>query len=208
MSDYTTFQSQIADWANRQDWSPTLIASFISMAEQKFNAELRISRMIETAQGLITGRCAMLPDDWQEMDLVSIARTDAPNGWMPIRYRARDDFFKLPDKYAYGYYTIEGRELFFGGTPDAINGIEYLISYFGEVPVFADTGESWVYTKYPALYLNTALMYSYLYAVGEEQKAELAKQLAEDIIQKLNMQYAMSRASGSRLTRVRRRSFG
>ena len=75
------------------------------------------------------------------------------------------------DNWTYGYYTIEGRQIFFGGTPDAVNGTDCQIAYYGEVPVFADTQQSWVYTKYPSLYLSAALMHAYLHAVGEEQKA-------------------------------------
>ena len=51
-------------------------------------------------------------------------------------------------------------------------------------------------------------MHAFLHAVGEEDKAVGAKQLTEDTINKLNAQHAMSRASGSRVTRSRVRSFG
>jgi hypothetical protein len=207
-NDYQTLQVQIADWANRQDWQQALVASFISMAEQKLNAELRVDRMIETDQALITGRCAQLPDDWLEMDFVSIANSNAANGWLPIRYKARDEFFNLVDNWAYGYYTIEGRQIIFGGPPDAINGVSYLISYYGEVPVMATEGTSWLYTKYPSLYLYASLMHADLHAVGEEANAGAMKQLAEDMIAKLNNEHLRAKASGSRLKRSRIRSFG
>jgi hypothetical protein len=47
-----------------------------------------------------------------------------------------------------------------------------------------------------------------MHAVGEEQQAALAKQLTEDEISKLNDEWRMAKASGSRLTRTRARSFG
>jgi hypothetical protein len=47
-----------------------------------------------------------------------------------------------------------------------------------------------------------------LHAVGEEQTAGLMKQLAEDIITKLNANHQHARASGSMLARGHRRSFG
>ena len=183
MTDYATLQGQIADWANRQDWSPTLVQSFISMAEQKFNAELRVDRMINTMTNVVTCRCSTLPDDWLEMDFVSISNANAANGWLPIRYKSRDEFFNLTDKWAYGYYTIEGRVITFGGCPDATEGIPYQISYYQEVPVMAVAGSSWVYTKYPTLYLHASLMHADLHAVGEEQNAANMKQLVEDTIQ-------------------------
>ena len=204
----TTSPRQLADYANRQDWSPALLTSFVRDAEQKFNAELRVDRMINTSTNTVTCRCSTLPDDWLEMDFVSIANSNAANGWLPIRYKSRDEFFNLVDNWAYGYYTIEGRVITFGGAPDAIEGIPYQISYYGEVPVFADTTPSWIYTKYPSLYRYAALMHADLHAVGEEQNAANMKQLAEDMIQKLNADHQRAKASGSRLKRSRVRSFG
>lgn len=209
MGDFTDFCGQITDWANRQDWAPTLVASFVRMAEQKFNAELRVDRMINFASNVVTCRCSTLPDDWLEMEFVEIANANGANGFLPIRYKSRDEFFNLPDRWAYGYYTMEGRTITFGGTPDATEGIQYNISYFGEVPVFSDTPlvPSWIYTKYPSLYLHAALMHADLHAVGEENLAANMKQLTEDGITKLNNDYFRSRSSGSRLTRTRRRRF-
>jgi hypothetical protein len=211
MSDFSDFKAQVADWANRADWSDALVASFVRQAEQKLNAELRIDRMIQFDEALVVNRCAPLPDDWLEFlpDAgVKIANPNGADGFLPIRYKADDEFFNLTDNWAYGYYTILGRQIYFGGAPDAVNGIVYKIAYFGEVPVFADDTPSWVYTKYPNLYLFSALMHADLHAVGEEQSAANLKQLVEDMITKLNDQYLRAKASGSRITRSRVRSFG
>jgi hypothetical protein len=211
MSDFSDFKAQIADWAARQDWSDALVTSFVRQAEQKLNSELRIDRMINFDQALVVNRCAPLPDDWLEFVAdagVKIANANGADGFLPIRYKSDDEFFNLTDCWAYGYYTILGRQIYFGGTPDSVNGLVYKIAYFGEVPVFADLTPSWVYTKYPNLYLFSALMHADLHAVGEEQSAANLKQLAEDMIQKLNAQYFRAKASGSRITRSRVRSFG
>lgn len=218
MSDYQTLQAQIAEWANRQDWSSDLVASFIAMAEQKMNADLRVDRMIATAENTVTDSCATLPDDWLQTDLLLVA-ADTPTGWFPLHYKDRDQFFRLPSttnthmypwnsNSTYGYYTIEGRTLFFGGPPDAMNGITYQMSYYGEVPVMAVEGSSWIYTKYPALYLYASLMHADLHAVGEEQTAMGLGQMVDQMIQKLNMVHQYARSSGSTLARGRRRSFG
>jgi hypothetical protein len=204
----TTLTTQIMDWANRQDWTPTLVQSFIAMAEQKFNAELRVDRMIQGDQALIASRCAPLPDDWLAMYLVNIANPNGANGYLPIRYKSNDEFFNLSDNWAYGYYTIVGRTIFFGGCPDTIEGITFTINYYGEIPPLNDATDSWLLTKYPTLYLYGSLINSDLYAVGEEQKASMMKQLVEDTITKLNNLHLTSKASGSRVTRSRVRSFG
>jgi hypothetical protein len=217
MTDFADFTAQIADWANREDWSPSLVASYVRMAEQKLNAELRISRMIQFNDGLIASCCAPLPADWLEFlndGGVQIASTSAPEGFWPLRYKPVDEFMKFRPDWTYdwlgsqGFYTIQGRQIFFGGTPDAVNGLTYRIVYFGEVPVFSDDTDSWVYDKYPSLYLYAALMHAGLHAVGEEQGAMGFKALAEDTINKLNAEYQRGKASGSRLSRSRIRSFG
>ena len=208
MTDFSDFKTQIAEYANRADWSDVIVTGFVRQAEQKLNAELRIDRMIQFDEALITSRCAPLPDDWLQFDLVRQANGNVPDGFIPIRYKSRDEFFTTNDNWMYGFYTIRGRQIFVGGSPDATNGITIKIDYYGEVPVFSDTQPSWVYTKFPSLFLSAATMYSCLHAVGEEDKAAGAKQLTEDTIQKLNTNHALSKASGSRVTRTRTRSFG
>ena len=160
MTDFSDFKAQIADWANRADWSDALVTSFIRQAEQKLNAELRVDRMIQFDDALIASRCAPLPDDWLAMDLVRISNDNGADGFLPIRYKARDEFYNLRDNWTYGYYTIEGRQIYIGGPPDAVNGQTVKIAYYGEVPVFSDDTDSFIYTKYPNLYLNAALMHA------------------------------------------------
>ena len=121
---------------------------------------------------------------------------------------ARDQFYNLTDNWSFGYYTIQGRQMWVGGPPDTVNGQTVKITYYGEVPVFADDNPSWIYTKYPSLYLNAALYRAALHAVGEEQSAAGFKALTDEMISKLNADHLRSKASGSRVTRPRLRSFG
>ena len=219
MTDYATFKAQIADYANRQDWSDSLVSGFVSMANEKFNAELRVDRMIKVSINTVDHSCADLPDDWLESDFMLIQTPSSPEGWTPIRYMSTDEFFRVSDiprfstnnvKYLSNFtrYTIRGRTIYFGGPIDAINGTPFRMHYFAEVPVFSDTVDSWIFTKYPSLYLYAALMHSEMHAVGEEDKAGGMKMLVEDMITKLNNIHLRARASGSRLARGRTRSFG
>jgi hypothetical protein len=208
MTDFSDFKTSIAEWANRQDWSDALVTSFVRMAEQKLNQDLRVDRMLQTELGLVVSRCVALPDDWLQTDLVQMPSPSTPSGYSPWRYKSRDEFFNLVDKYAYGYYTYKGRSIYFGGTPDAVNGQECKLTYYAEVPVFSDIINSWVYTKYPNLYLFASLMHADLHAVGEENQAAMLKAQVEDVIQKLNSAHLISKASGSRITRTRTRTFG
>jgi hypothetical protein len=178
------------------------------MAEQKFNQDLRIDWMMKSANNTVTNRCAVLPDDWLSTYLISIASSRAVGGWLPIRYKSNDEFFQLTDAHALCYYTIVGRNIYFGGTPVPVDGTAFQITYYGGVPVFSDTVNSWVYTKYPSLYLFAALMHADLHAVGEENSALALKAQVDDVISKLNAQHLFSKSSGSRITRTRTRSFG
>lgn len=178
------------------------------MAEAKLNQELRVALMIQMDDGIITSRCAQLPPDWLAMDLVRVANGNGADGFLPARYKARDEFFNQTDKNTWMTYTLVGTQIFFGGTPDPVDGTAYRIAYYGEVPVFSDDTPSWVYTKYPSLYLSAAMMHAYMHAVGEEQQAGNAKQLVEDQIQKLNVGHLGAKASGSRVSMPRHRSFG
>lgn len=196
------------DWANRQDWADALVQSFISMAEQKFNSDLRVDRMIQNNVGLIASRCAPIPDDWLEYDLIQVQNSCAPSGFSPIRYKSRDEFFNLKDNIAWGYYTIEGRQIYFGGTPDQVNGIIFKSSYYGEVPVLNDIADSWIETKYPSLYLWASLATAALHAVGEEQSSANFTGMTDKTIAALNAAHLRAKASGSRITKTRTRSFG
>ena len=211
MTDFQDFTAQIGEWSNRQDWSPVIVTGFVRQAEEIFNRDLRIDRMISSCDALIASRCAPLPDDWLESDFCRIAVAPSayyPSGFAPIVYKPRAEFFATQDECAFGTYTTEGRQIFIGGLPDAIDGLTVRIDYYAEVPVFSDTQDSWVYTKFPGLYLNAALYRAALHAVGEEQSAANYMQVADTAIQKLNAQHRYSRASGSRLSRTRTRSFG
>ena len=167
-----------------------------------------MAQMIQQDDGLITSRCAPLPPDWLAMDLVRVANDNGADGYLVARYKARDEFFNQRDTHTWMYYTLVGTQIYFGGTPDPVDGTIYRLAYYGEVPVFSDTQTSFVYTKYPSLYLNAALYRAALHAVGEEQSAANFKQLTSDAIQKLNAAHLGAKASGSRVTMPRHRSFG
>jgi hypothetical protein len=189
------------------------------MANEKLNAELRIGQMIATTQNTVTCGCAQLPSDWLETDLILMASTATPTGWVPITYKPRDEFFRIPaTPYSGTYvqnfnstwmsYTIEGLTIYFGGVPDELEGTLYQMNYYQQVPDMAAVGSSWVYTNYPSLYLLAALMHSGFHAVGEEQTALVYAQQVDKRIAALNAAWLRAKASGSRLKRTRVRSFG
>ena len=209
MTDFSDFKAQIAEWSNRQDWSDALVTSFVRMAESKLNQELRVALMIQMDDGIITSRCAQLPDDWLAMDLVRVANENGADGFLPARYKARDEFFNqtrqphLDVLHPRRHDDVLRRRRPTRSTAPNTSSPTTAKSRFSPT-----RSTSWVYTKYPNLYLSAAMMHAYMHAVGEEQNAANSKQLAEDMIQKLNAAHLGAKASGSRVTRPRHRSFG
>ena len=115
MTDYSDFTTQIAEWANRADWASVTIAGFVRQAEEIFNRDLRIDRMLSANDALIASRCAPLPDDCWPRDgpgagSPSLRSAYYPSGFAPIVYKPRAEFFATQDECAVGVYTIEGRQ--------------------------------------------------------------------------------------------------
>ena len=67
----------------------------------------------------------------------------------------------------------------------------------------AVTGSSWVYTKYPRIYLLASLINADFHAVGEEDKAMLLGQEVDKMIGRINDNWKLAKASGSRLARTK-----
>jgi hypothetical protein len=203
VSEFSDLKDAIVDWANRADWSDALLTSFIRMTERKLNTELRVDRMILSSTGVLDDtRAVILPDDWLKLDLVQLQFANSPGGFVPIRFRERDPFMLCWPSYR---YTIEGRTLYIGGSS---SGLAYKFDYYAEVPQLDDSTNSWVYEKYQDLYLTGALSFAALHAVGEEESAANFKALTEDTIAKLNAEHLRAKASGSRISKGRSRSFG
>ena len=152
VTDFSDFKKQIAEWANRQDWSDDLVTSYVRSAEEKLNVELLIRDMMKTAIDTVDHACANLPDDWIKADFMLIQNTGAPQGWIPIRYQPRDEFFRVSNipasgdppntrfQSTFGRYTIEGGTIYFGGPIDATNGTSFRMHYYAQVPVFLRYG--------------------------------------------------------------------
>ena len=69
------------------------------------------------------------------MELVRIANPNVPSGFIPIRYKSRDEFYTTVDNWMYGFYTIQGRELFLSAArPTRQRAVDGLITYYGEGP--------------------------------------------------------------------------
>lgn len=197
MSAIAEFIEQIKGWINF-DYSDDLVTSWIRMAEERINTELRVREMIKVDRGLfIQDPTAPLPEDWLEMDLVR--RLDRKE---PLRYSDRHDFYT---KDTDGYYTIIGDFIVIGGPFN--KGVEVEIYSYRQVPPLGEEA-TWLYKKHPRLYTAAVLTMAVAYGV-EDERAPMWEAEVSTRISQLNAAHRLSRASGSRITRRPiNRSFG
>lgn len=200
MSNYSNFIAELKEWANREDWSDALAASFVRMAEQVFNSELRNDWMIRHATAVLAAQRVLLPSDWLEADMI---RNDKQK---PLHYMDRDSFFEADDKCTEGFYTFSGRYLHVGGVFGQ-DGKTVYMDYYGKVPKFSDNQESFLYDQYEGVYLMSAMCFAGIHGVDDERAAGF-KSNVSDFINKLNVAHMLSKHSGSTLKIRNTRTYG
>ena len=191
----------IRDWVNLgPDVYPnSVVTSWIRMAESILSKTLRCKDMLQIDTGLLIQQRLLLPSDWRQLDLVRLV------GGKPLRYTPRDDFYNpdLADDQA-NCYTLSGNYLICGGTvPEGLN-VE--LTYYQNLPPLGDD-PTWPLTNYPMLFTLKPLAVASTYAFEDERGDRWEAQCAK-MVDDINIEHMYSKASGSRLTARRRRSFG
>lgn len=203
MSALTDFCDVIRQWMNwgEDEYSNTLVTTFVRMGEERINEKLRIADMVTTSDPLvIVDGTAEFPPDWLESDFVRII------GGGPLQYKPRADFYTPNEDGTYdnaGKFTTIGRSIFVNS--DVVTGTELEVSYFATAPQLDDA--TWLSTKYTALNLMAALIHAGMYYIEDERTAGWST-FVDSKINSLNDSYKMAQPSGSRLTTKSKRSFG
>lgn len=202
MTALTDFTAQIAGWLNREDYldDQPLLISFVRMAEERMNEELRIADMIQIDYALITKQRVKLPADWIASDFL------LDENRIPLRYLPRDEFYAQGVDEAIGTYTITGNYIAFGGPVDLVEGNTVEMAYYGMIPKLGDD-PTWLITKYPSLYLHAALSAASAYGIEDERAIGWEASVSSKIA-RLNQSHLVSKASGSRISRGLRKGFG
>lgn len=186
--------STVNDWLGDRDYSDDLITSWVRMAEERFNNELRVADMVKLVTLPVVSNEVLLPDDWQKSDFVR----SVTNG--PLGYVSRDVFYSSrSNKWK---FTITGKTMPVG---DNITG-SVVVSYFSSVPVLGDT-PTWLSSKHSSLLLNATLVAALAYGV-EDARAASWESYVSGQISKLNDAYTLARTSGSTPQVPRKRRFG
>jgi len=201
------FRDSIRSWTNFA-FDDALVNSWIDMAVERINNELRHKDMIARDVGLLTDDAVYLPHDWIELIYVRFV------GEQPARFVTNDEYWDAitPERSALHSrraYTIVGNALHINPYPDPAVGKQVEISYYQELPPYSETdtaGENLFYQKYTRLITFATLSMSAPYLV-EDERVALWEQSAAALIQSMNAATQVSRFSGSPLN-VRYKSFG
>lgn len=204
ISSYPTLKSTIADFLNRSDLT-SVIPTFISLSEAKFNRTLRVRQMIKRATATIDTQYFAMPADFLEPKSF-ILNTN------PITYLeyGTQDFLQ---KQRQSVYIASGKPVLYGvigtqfesvPTPDTNYTGE--LTYYAKIESLSDTTTSnWLLDYAPDLYLYGALVQAAPYLRDGERIAvwgQFYTAAMDDIV------VADQRASVATTPIVRARSLG
>ena len=87
---FDAFLARLQEWVDDFDLTPEMLVSWVYMAEERFNNELRILEMVVNSGVMFADQCMPFPEDWLE-----IISCHCTNNGQPLRYVSSDEFFRL-----------------------------------------------------------------------------------------------------------------
>ena len=201
---FAGLKATIADYLNRDDLT-TIIPSFISIAEAKFNRKIRVRQMVTRAEGQIETAFFAYPADWlsiKEFQLNTNPITKLEYVTETYANELRSNQYISTGKPL--FYTIVGSQLEFIPTPDATYSAE--LTYYAKIPALSDSNTSnWLLLYAPDLYLYGALIEATPYLKDDERLATWSQLYTNSLG---DIEVADQRASASSTSVVRARSLG
>jgi hypothetical protein len=197
---YSELQTAVANWLARSDLTDR-IPEFITLAEAKFNRELRSIRMEKrsyTSANTATTEPEFisLPSDFQTMRRI---RLSGVTGKPQLENVSQQQANALRTEYENisaqpWYFTIQGDEIELIPTPNEDYEIEMV--YRANIPALASNSTNWLLTLAPDAYLYGALLESapYIKDDGRIQVWALGLSNAIDSLNRLSAE--QSYASG------------
>jgi hypothetical protein len=191
-STYADLQAAIASWLNRDDLTAQ-IPDFITMAEVRFNRELRTIQMVKRATATTNNEFVAVPADWLEAKDLNISG-------QPLAYITPDKLEEWKNNKVTGktrFYTIVGAE--FELFPAPTSDVTVEMAYYAKIPSLSGGNPSnWVLATAPDLYLYGALQQASTFLMDDMRLAAMAAN-ATAIIQFLNNQSDNAAHSGAPL---------
>jgi hypothetical protein len=86
----TNFMTSLKEWVDDEDLSDTMLLSWIAMAEERFNNELRAREMVQIRGIMLADQCTPLPSDF--LEIITVRYLDSG---LPLRYISPDEFWRI-----------------------------------------------------------------------------------------------------------------
>ena len=201
---FSELKTTIADYLNRDDLT-SIIPSFISIAEAKFNRKLRVRQMVKRATATLDTAFFAFPSDFLQAKEFQLNTN--PITYLEFVTEKQGDLMRQDAIIASGkpkYYTIVGTQLEVIATPDS----EYTgeLTYYGKIPALSDSNTSnWLLAYAPDLYLYGALVEATPYLKDDERLGTWSTLYSNSLG---DIEVADQRASVSSTPIVRARSLG
>jgi hypothetical protein len=201
---FSGLKTTIADYLNRDDLT-SIIPSFITLAEAKFNRKLRVRQMVKRATATLDTQYFAFPSDFLQAKEFQLNTN--PITYLQYVTQNQGDYGSATQFVSAGkpqFYTIIGTQIQVIPTPDTSYTGE--LTYYGKIPALSDSNTSnWLLTYAPDLYLYGALLEASPYLKDDERLAVWSSLYINSIG---DIEIADQRASVASTPIVRARSLG
>lgn len=205
LNTYAGLKTSIANFLNREDLTAQ-IPDFITLAEARFNRELRVNAMVQRDTTVATTAYVELPSDW--LQHISVMITDPTNSYSALTYIPVEEYYDLRNDGMTGqtrYYTIIDDNIAL--LPEPSGNITLEIVYYGKVPALSDSNTSnWLLARSPDLYLHASLIQAEAYLQNDERIPLWAASVEKTIADMILESERAKRPSGA--LAARKRTFG
>lgn len=202
---YSDLQTAVADYLNRADLT-TVIPTFITLAEAKFNRELRVRDMLTRAEASTSNEFVALPADFLEAYVLELDM-DGGAPQAPLQYIGANEAKtlkanKITNKVRF-FTVIDGA---FELIPAPTSSVDLLLTYYAKIPALSATQTTnWLLTKSPDLYLYSALLEATPYLKNDE-RLQVWTMARQQVMEAMRLESERSMRQGVQLT-ARRRGF-
>lgn len=178
---YSDLQAAITAWTG-DSFTTSQVKQFITLAEARFNRELRTMDMEVRATATLTGEYIALPTDLLRLRAIELDGTQiAPATPQFLRSQSPYEPAGRPR-----YYTLTDGQIQFWPVPDQSYDVEVI--YFQAIPALSDANTgNWLLTAHPDLYLAQCLAIAETFGWNDARAGSFAATAAE-IIETINRQ--------------------
>jgi hypothetical protein len=206
LATYSDLKTTIADYLNRADLT-SIIPTFITLAEAKFNRELRLRDMLTRAEATSDNEFVALPSDFLEAYLLELNMENIA-AQQPLAFVGPNEAKslkanKIINKVRY-FTLIDGA---FELLPAPTYNVDLLLTYYAKIPALSNTQTTnWLMTKSPDLYLYSSLLEATPYLKNDE-RVQIWAAARQQVMDAMNIESERSMRQTTQLA-ARRRGFG